>query len=303
MKEDTSKAGRVVGLFFKRDAARSAETANRIMNARYPGEDVRFVVGEGASRDDSFARMAFAVSIGGDGTFLRTARAVRDLGIPLFGVNTGRLGFLTSGTPESAADDVRSILAGGHRIVDRLPLKGEVLRGGTRIGSLYALNEAAVIKNFPSRPIDLDVSAGGGRLCRFLADGVIVSTPTGSTAYALSAGGPIVHPDVKCLVVVPVCPHSLYLRPVVLGENEVVEIRIAGESAGPGELSLSEDGQHNIALEAGDAVRLSLDREKLVRVIRLDEASYYDALKSKFNWGSSGERDVPGAPPRKDWSP
>ena len=291
----TEDVKKIIGLFFKNDRGESVEIADRIARADYADANVRFVRGEAAAGEDfeqirqseGFDRMTFAVSIGGDGTFLRTARVVRELGIPMYGINTGRLGFLASGGPEAAEGDVRRILSGDWCLVDRIPLKGEILRGGVSISKLYALNEITVTKGALPHPIDLDVSAGGNPLYSLLADGIIVATPTGSTAYALSAGGPIVHPGVKCLVVVPICPHSLYPRPVILGEGDVIEISLASNG---GEMLLSGDGQLNVALAHGDVVRLALDNEKRVHVIKLDDASYYDVLQSKLNWGCRGER-------------
>lgn len=291
---------KVVGLFFKHDRSRSAQIARAIETADYGSAKVRFVVGEAGGNvctcddgrpkflDDSrdFEKMACAVSIGGDGTFLRTARLVRELGIPLYGINTGRLGFLASGAPERAVMDVTRILAGDYRLMKRVPLRGELVRGDGTTGNLYALNEIALTKGSVARPIDLRVRVCGHDLYRFLADGIIVATPTGSTAYALSAGGPVVQPGVNCLVVVPICPHSLYPRPAILAEEEVIEIELAGDS---NEMFLSGDSQLSLELSVGDRVRLMLDREKPVYVIRLDETSYFEVLQSKMSWGHRGE--------------
>lgn len=282
----------VVGIFFRRQHPKSAEAARRIMEADY-GSDVRFVADE-ANKAGHAARsekegLRFAISIGGDGTFLRTAQAVIGLKIPLFGVNTGKLGFLTSGTPETAVDDVRKILAGEYRVDDHPVLKGEVIRDGSVSRSTYGINEIAIIKDSPSRPIDLDIHANGEPLYRILSDGVIVATPTGSTAYALSTGGPIVHPSVRCLLVVPICPHSLYQRPIVFGEDDVIEARLV---SGSGRTTITGDGHKNIALEIGDVVRISRVRDCCFHVIKVDDATYYDVLRSKFSWGSNGERDT-----------
>lgn len=294
---------RVVGLFYKHDRERSAEIADKIRSASYSGVDVRFVLGEddGEGTYDSvwteaFCRMEFAVSIGGDGTFLRTARVVRDLGVPLFGVNTGHLGFLAAGNPATAVEDLWQILTRQYRLMTRFPLKGQLFRNGTLLGEIYALNEVTVTKGQLARPIDLSVRAGGTDLYRFLSDGIIVSTPTGSTAYALSAGGPVIHPDVRCMLIVPICPHSLYPRPVVLGERETVEISLSGEAE---DIVLSADGQLNVRLARDDVIRLTLDTERGVQVIKLDEGSYYEVLQGKLGWGGtdcrpkerSGERE------------
>lgn len=282
---------RIVGLFFKSDWDRSADLARDIISADYGRYDIQFIIGEDVGTENAdascrseslFEHMEFAVSIGGDGTFLRTTRAVRELGVPLYGINAGRLGFLASGNPQSAVEDIRKILSGHYGIMARIPLKGEVMRDGKQIEDLYALNEVTISKGTTARPIDLHVAAGHESLYRFLADGIIVSTPTGSTAYSLSAGGPVVHPDVKCMLVVPICPHSLYPRPVVLGENETIVIEPMGEN---GEIILSGDGQLHVELRDGDSVRLSLDLGRSVNVIKLDSTSYYDVLQSKLGWG------------------
>ena len=283
---------RTVGLFFKSDRWRNAELAQRVMSADYAPYDVRFVTGEDrdASLAQSFAtdwagdpeQMEFLISIGGDGTFLRAANAIRDIGIPLYGINTGRLGFLASGSPDDAVDDIRRILSGSYRVLPRAPLKCLLLRDGEVLDRIYALNEITVTRGCLSRPIELDVLANNEGLFRFLADGIIVSTPTGSTAYSLSAGGPVVHPEVKCLLIVPICPHSLHTRPVVLSESETVSIE---PSCDNGDMSISADGRMLMELVSGDRVVVALDLDKCVKVIRIDDMSYYDVLRSKLGWG------------------
>jgi NAD+ kinase len=230
-----------------------------------------------------FRRMEFAVSIGGDGTFLRAARTVRDLGTPLYGINAGRLGFLVSGKPENAVQDIRRILSGEYELSTRSAIRCELLRKGITTGEFCALNEIVISKGSLSHPIDLSVSAGGETLYRLLADGIIISTPTGSTAYSLSAGGPVIHPDVRCILLAPICPHSLYARPVVMSEDEVIEICLAGESD---EMFLSRDGLINMRLRKGDSARISLD-DRGISMIKLDRSSYYNVLRKKLGWGRS----------------
>lgn len=268
------------------EAARALMTSARL--ARMAGF-IPLDPDQDAASDDAIATMDFALSIGGDGTFLRAAQAVREHGVPLFGINTGRLGFLTGGTPESAEDDVARLIDGQGRISERMMLRGDAMRGGEVIGSVYAANEIAVIKESPSQPIDVELTASGDSLYRVLANGVLVSTPTGSTGYALSSGGPIVHPDVRCLLVVPICPHSLYIRPIVLASSEVVEISLAG---GSGMTTLSGDGQANVPLEVGDTARVETDPTRTVRIMTLGDSSYCDILRSKFDWGSAGPRET-----------
>ncbi len=285
---------RVVGLFFKSDRSLCAGLAEKIMSASYAPFDVKFVMGENRGTDggndfitqwnDAFVGMEFLVSLGGDGTFLRASRAVRELRIPLYGINAGRLGFLASGNPDSAVQDISRILSGDFRLFPRVPLRGTLLREDGKEDELYALNEIAITKGPLSQPVDLRVFANGESLYRFLADGIIVSTPTGSTAYSLSAGGPVVHPEVKCLLVVPICPHSLYPRPVIVGEDETITIEPVGEG---GDMIVSGDGHLQLSLKIKDRVRLQLDTENRVNVIKIDDSSYYDVLRSKLGWGGN----------------
>lgn len=283
----TSGRTRVVGLFYPHGRASACDVAEAIRSADYEGADVKFISGDPGDSgkldktDADFRRMEFAVSIGGDGTFLRVGSLVRDLGIPLFGINAGRLGFLASGSPASAADDIRQILARQYQLQRRTPLKC-LLRQGERAQKFYALNEFAVIKEAASGPIEMRVHVDGERLYDLHADGIIVSSATGSTAYALSAGGPIVHPDVQCTVIVPICPHSLYPRPMLLGPRVSVEITFLGESD---EMQLIADGQLNLGLGKTDVVTVMADAEHAVDVIKLGDASYFDVLRDKLHWG------------------
>jgi NAD+ kinase len=280
-------AERVIGLFFKPDRDSASEIARRIESADYGERDVRFFACEPGGSDaeanarDDLRAMEFAISIGGDGTFMRAAGAVREYGVPLYGVNAGRLGFLASGKPCDAASDVARILSGDYSLHTRTSLKCELRRAGrAEVEEFHALNEFTLSKGPVSRPIELLVTVRKEVLYRFLADGIIVSSPTGSTAYSLSAGGPLVHPDVKCLILTPVCPHSLYHRPFVLGGDETVEISLEGDSES---MTLSGDGILNVSVAKGDKVTLSTD-EIGVDVIALDQASFFETLIRKLHW-------------------
>ena len=289
---DTAAVSRVVGLFFKSDRWRNAELAQRIVTADYSPHSVKFITGEESADgavitscpdwSEDCERMECLISIGGDGTFLRAANAIRELGIPLYGINTGRLGFLASGSPEDAVSDIRRILDGEYRILPRAPLRCVLTRDGDVVTSIYALNEITVTRGALACPIELCVLVNSEGLFKFLADGIIVSTPTGSTAYSLSAGGPVVHPDVNCLLIVPICPHSLHTRPVILSESETVTICPSSDN---GEITISADGRLHFELRAGDRVDIALDLEKNIKVVKIDSKSYYDVLRSKLGWG------------------
>ncbi|MDR1965650.1 MAG: NAD(+)/NADH kinase, partial [Synergistaceae bacterium] len=175
-----------IGLFFNSKLEASAAVASAIKSAEYRGRDVEFV--EGDAGDDHGA-LDLAVSIGGDGTFLLTSKTIMGRGFPLYGINTGHLGFLASGDAQSAVRDMRKILECDCSTFPRIPLKGEIVRDGRCVQCVWALNEIMVVKSFVSRPIALSVHMGNGKLYSIQADGIIAATPTGSTAYALSAGG------------------------------------------------------------------------------------------------------------------
>lgn len=228
---------------------------------------------------------SFAVVLGGDGTFLRAARYVLGSHIPLYGINLGRLGFLAIGSPQSAKEDILSILSNEYNIQKRYTLKGEVKRDGRTVYEIHALNDLVITKDDIARVIELEVKVGDEMLSYFLGDGLILSTPTGSTAYALSAGGPIVPPHVSCMLLAPICAHSLYTRPVVLGENDTVYIKPCGNAR---ELVLTQDGQLGYELLYNDIIEASLDKTTYIETIGLKGRNYYDLLRDKLSWGFNG---------------
>ena len=267
-----------VGLFFNGDIEPSAEVASAILSADYGKCGAEFVYGrEDALRDD----LDVAVSIGGDGTFLMTSKAIMGHGIPLYGINTGRLGFLAAGEASLAVHDVKKILDGDYGIFPKVPLKGEVIREGSVICTVRAFNEIMIVKNCVSRPIALSARVDGEKLYDFLADGIIVSTPAGSTAYALSSGGPVIHPDVRCAALIPICPHSLFPRPVIVPDSASIKIRLESSLYGA---VLSGDGQDNVEMSSGDEVLIACDKDMEIGVIRLGGGSYFGALRNKLGW-------------------
>lgn len=232
--------------------------------------------------------VSFAVILGGDGTFLRAARYTFGYPIPLYGINLGRLGFLATGDPESAENDITAILGHRYKIQQRDLLKGLVWRGGRIAHELFALNDLVISKGNLARVIDLEVRVGDEILSLFLADGLILSTPTGSTAYALSAGGPIIPPHVKCVLLAPICAHTLYARPVVLSGTDRAIVIPKGETRS---LILTQDGQLGYELLPGDKLEVTLDPDVQVTTIQLNDRSYYDLLREKLRWGFNGITD------------
>lgn len=228
------------------------------------------------------------VSLGGDGTLLRAARSVFSRRVPIVGINLGRLGFLTALSPGSIAEGLRRILGGDYVIEERVALEAEVLAGRDgRRRRFTALNDVVVHKAGEARVARLDLWAGarGGReqeIGSFSGDGIIFSTPTGSTAYSLSAGGPIVAPELDCLLVTPILPHTLAVRPLVVPRLQTITVAALGRA---GQLHLTVDGQEGVALADGDRVAVRIG-DAGARLVRLPEHSFFATLRKKLSWAA-----------------
>lgn len=224
---------------------------------------------------------SLVIVLGGDGTLLGVARTFAATGTPLLGVNLGSLGFLT----EVRLADLFATLEGWcsdcHTLDVRAMLHSELWRSGELHSSYDALNEAVISKGDIARMGDFAVELDGKSVARFRADGVIVSTPTGSTAYTLAANGPILTPDVDALVVTPICPHLLTLRPIVMRGDGSLTVRIEEVSK---TALLTVDGQQAVELQLGDEVRCSRSNHT-ANLVRLRESSFFEALRSKLSWG------------------
>lgn len=222
------------------------------------------------------------VSLGGDGTVLRAARIAHETDAPLLAVNLGTLGYLTEVDAADVGPAVDRILAGDFEIEDRMMLDCSTDAGG-ETQRFVGLNEALVERSARYRLVRLDVNVSGERLATFNADGVIVATPTGSTAYALSAGGPIVSPRAECILVVPVSPHMIFSRPVVLSPRDEVEIIVAGEGQDhPQEASVVLDGGLARTLGTGDRVTVRR-HERPLRLVRMSGPGFLERLRSKLD--------------------
>ena len=221
--------------------------------------------------------------LGGDGTLLAAARVAAPRGIPILPVNLGSLGFLTSFTVEDLYPALEEALAGRFSISERVMLSAELLRAGKVIDRRNVLNEAVVNKGALARMIELEMRIDGDFVCRYRVDGLIVATPTGSTAYSLSAGGPIVHPAVESIVITPICPHTLSDRPLVVRDTSQVEATLLGDTES---VFLTLDGQKGILMQASDQVRISRAQEKL-KLIQPPQKSYFEILRNKLKWGEA----------------
>ncbi|HSK96172.1 MAG TPA: NAD(+)/NADH kinase [Euzebyales bacterium] len=229
---------------------------------------------------DSFAaEIDVALVFGGDGTFLRAAYLTRDGGVPLLGVNLGRLGFLSECELHEVPEALDRLIAGDYHVEDRMTLTASVFDASGRLtAQSWALNDASVERRDPQRLIVLDVAIGSTQLTRIPADALICASPTGSTAYAFSAGGPILSPQVEALVLVPVAAHSLFNRTIVVDPNDLISIR---PEANHNPCVVSMDGRESLAVPPHGEVQVTRGHVS-VRMIRLRPFDFYDLIREKF---------------------
>jgi NAD+ kinase len=234
------------------------------------------------SRDDIAAQGPdFVIVLGGDGTLLAAARAVAQANIPILGVNLGSLGFLTEVALSELFPTLESIKQDCCATDVRIMLHCELLRGGKSIGSYEALNDVVASKSNIARMADFDLSVDKNFVSNYKADGVIVATPTGSTAYSLAAGGPIVVPGVDAIVITPVSPHALTNRPLVLRGDSEIEIMVKNTQEGA---FLTVDGQTGVDIQGGDRIVCRKSKHQ-VRLFRMTQRTFFDVLRAKLKWG------------------
>jgi NAD+ kinase len=221
------------------------------------------------------------IVLGGDGTLLAAARVFASTGTPILSVNLGYLGFLTEVRLADLYSTLESWCVGCHDLDERAMLHASLWRGGQEHSSYEALNEVVVSKGDIARMGEFAVELDGKSVARFRADGVIVSTPTGSTAYTLAANGPILTPDVDAMVVTPICPHLLTLRPIVVRGDASLTVRVVGI---PNLALLTVDGQQAVELQLEDELRCHRSTYT-VKLVRLSEGGFFEALRSKLSWG------------------
>ncbi|MBQ7196433.1 MAG: NAD(+)/NADH kinase [Synergistaceae bacterium] len=227
-----------------------------------------------------------AIVIGGDGTFLRAARYVMGTEIILHGVNLGHLGFLALSRPEEIEQDLKNILEDNFEVLERRVLKCLVYRDDldSPLHKIYALNDVVLNTNAIARLLQVEIDFNEKFFCVLPTDGVIVSTPTGSTAYALSAGGPIIPPHMDALLLAPLCAHTLYSRPLVASENDKITLISRGASR---DLILTQDGQLGYEIFPGDKIDIRLSRTKKIRTVNLPGRDFLDIVREKLGWGQA----------------
>ena len=223
-----------------------------------------------------------AFIIGGDGTLLRSAQELAKANIPICGINRGRLGFLVDISPNHIEENLNNILSDNYTVDERISLTGTVIRNGNEISNNISFNDVVIHSKDAVRMIEMDTTLNGKNLYTVNADGLVVSTPTGSTAYSLSSGGPILEPTMEALVMVPICPHLLSNRPIVINMNSVIEIKLSEKSNT--NASVSFDGQTNVPIQANDIIRICKGKITL-KLIQPPGINFFSILREKLGWG------------------
>ncbi|MDQ3908114.1 MAG: NAD(+)/NADH kinase [Acidobacteriota bacterium] len=227
------------------------------------------------------ASVDLIVVLGGDGTMIATARLLDDRNVPVVGINFGSLGYLTEVRVEEMSAALDSILAGDYRIDRRVMLDAELRRSDRVVLRNQVLNDAVVSKSALARIVEIETLIDSQFVNLFRADGLIVSTPTGSTAYNLSAGGPIIYPSMNAVVITPICPHTLSNRPLVVPDSCEIEVILRTPRE---EVALTLDGQVGVPLEEGDRVRITKSRTTF-NLVQPPNRNYFEVLRGKLKWG------------------
>jgi NAD+ kinase len=219
--------------------------------------------------------------LGGDGTMLSAARLAGERGIPILGVNMGGLGFLTEVRLENLYPSLERVFANEYVLDERLMIGTHIHRHGETVAQGVVLNDVVISKGTLARMIELKIAIQGQFVTNLRGDGLIVSTPTGSTAYSLSAGGPLINPAVRSLILSPICPHTLTHRPLIVPDDVEIDVTLTSKDEGA---MATLDGQVGVALTQGDTVVLKVSEHR-TRLIRFPESSYYEVLREKLKWG------------------
>jgi NAD+ kinase len=279
---------RVVGLVAKYEESKAAEMVSWLVPwLKEKGKRVLVepgmarVGGRACSKQEMARKADLIVVLGGDGTLLSIARLVERPSVPILGVNLGGLGFITEVAAEELETVLDQTLAGRFAVERRMTLEIQIHSAKRKTKKFRVLNDAVITKGARARIIDLETYIGDEYLCTYRADGLIISTPTGSTAYSLAAGGPIIYPSLGAIVLSPICPHTLTNRPIVVSSKATVRVslRSSGDS-----VFLSPDGHQGVLLKNGDVVEVR-DYRVPVSLVKAPSRSYFEILRNKLKWG------------------
>lgn len=296
---------RTVGLLINETKPAALEAARRLLDAYRGREDVCLVARDAVARnlgsmmcvadsDTAIAQSEFVIVFGGDGTLLAAARLVAPFGTPILGIHLGHFGFITEVAPENLVESVEDALTGRCKVEERLMLSAVIRRadappegGNGHEETLVAMNDI-VAASRAVRMVHVRTGIGDDHLATYAADGVIVSSPTGSTGYSLSAGGPLVHPAAPVLIVTPICPHTLSARTLIVPQSETVHLTIEGQTRDV--VVVTADGQLDIILHPGDTVSVSRAPFN-VKLLTAGGPNFYQKIRSRWHYG---ERVLPG---------
>lgn len=218
---------------------------------------------------------------GGDGTLISVAREINRRKVPILGVNLGRLGFLTEITLDELFPVLENVIEGDYTLSSRLMLEAQVLRNSEVVGTFLVLNDVVINKGALARIIDMEALVNDDYVTTFRADGLIISSPTGSTAYNLAAGGPIIYPGINCLVMSPICPHMLTNRPLIVADSAVIRVEVKFQDE---EVMFTADGQVGMPLQGGDVVEVRKSKAKTL-LVNSPNRDYFEVLRTKLRWG------------------
>jgi NAD+ kinase len=289
----TTPAFKSIGIISRPRRANLAEVVpglldwlkKRGVNVVYDAETASCLKGDGVgnTRHQIAEQADLFLVLGGDGTLLAASREASAKGIPILPINMGSLGFLTNFTVEELYPALEATLFGQYSIEERVLLLVERINRDQVLTHQRVLNDAVVHKGTLARMIELELHIDGGFVCRYRADGLIIATPTGSTAYSMSAGGPIVHPAVESILITPICPHTLSDRPVVVPDTAKIELRLCESSDS---IFLTLDGQTGSPTQIGDRIRITRAPERL-KLIHSPNKTYFEILRNKLKWGEA----------------
>ena len=273
------------GIIYNRQRP-GAENVIRELSAWLKGHGIAPVIEQGiqlegfqCAADSEVAQSCeLLLALGGDGTILRSVHLMGQQQKPILGINLGSLGFLTETSQDQMWQSLEQVARGQYQIEERAIIKGK-----TEGQEFFALNDFDI--RVPTRLVELSVSIGGEFLSRYYADGMLISTPTGSTAYSLSAGGPIVEPTMEVMVITPICPHTLSIRPMIVSMDKTVEVTVHGKRE---EAIMVVDGQQRLSFKAGQQILFEKAGIK-AKLVKTQKSSFYNILRTKLKWGARGE--------------
>jgi NAD+ kinase len=254
--------------------------ARDVMVRMDPGAAEKLKMPVLACLPEDWNSVAFIVTLGGDGTILTAARQAAPCGIPILGVHMGRFGFIAETHPADLYENLEEILSGTMRVEERLMVRADIVREERCIYSGFGLNDV-ILKTKMPHLLNLKTRIGGAHFATYPADGVVVATPTGSTGYALSAGGPLIAPCVEAFVFVPICPHTLSARPIIVPADETIEVELETEGQ---EVILAIDGVEPVALETGDRIVVQRAAHR-TRLIIVDHTTFYAKVRNRYLYG------------------